>query len=153
MERSLSLKTRQTLALSPRLQQSVRLLQLSALEFAQEIRQALVTNPFLEEEETEETPPTGIAAPHDETTTVEAPPGRGLRTGARLLDGSGRYRVTVRVSKATPTPRGWPDVFGLAIRWAGVDLLLSSSNRRPLLRHLFLPRRHQEVNLGRLPVL
>ena len=75
MERSLSLKTRQTLALSPRLQQSVRLLQLSALEFAQEIRQALVTNPFLEEEETEEPPAPGIAATtHDEATAVEAPP-------------------------------------------------------------------------------
>ena len=51
MERTLSLKTRQTLALSPRLQQSVRLLQLCSLEFAQEIRQALVSNPILEEED------------------------------------------------------------------------------------------------------
>jgi RNA polymerase sigma-54 factor len=74
VERSLSLKTRQTLALSPRLQQSVRLLQLSALEFAQEIRQALVTNPFLEEEETEETAAAGLATPHEETTREEAPP-------------------------------------------------------------------------------
>jgi RNA polymerase sigma-54 factor len=63
--------------LSPRLQQSVRLLQLSALEFAQEIRQSLVTNPFLEEEETEEAPAAGLAAAsatHEDTGTVEAPP-------------------------------------------------------------------------------
>jgi RNA polymerase sigma-54 factor len=72
VERSLSLKTRQTLALSPRLQQSVRLLQLSALEFAQEIRQALVTNPFLEEEETEEAT-AGTATPHEEAAREEAP--------------------------------------------------------------------------------
>lgn len=45
------LRARQQLALTPRLQQSVRLLQLSALEFAQELQQALATNPFLEEEE------------------------------------------------------------------------------------------------------
>jgi RNA polymerase sigma-54 factor len=40
--------TRQHLALTPRLQQAVRLLQLSALEFQQELREALETNPFLE---------------------------------------------------------------------------------------------------------
>jgi hypothetical protein len=75
--------------------------------------------------------------------TLEAPPGGRLRTGSRLLDAPGRHRVTVRVSKATATPPGWPDVFGLAIRWCGFDLLLSSSQHRPLLRHLFLPRRGQ----------
>jgi RNA polymerase sigma-54 factor len=42
------LHTRQHLALTPRLQQAVRLLQLSALEFQQELREALETNPFLE---------------------------------------------------------------------------------------------------------
>jgi RNA polymerase sigma-54 factor len=39
---------RQHQTLSPRLQQAVRLLQLSSMEFAQEVRQALDTNPFLE---------------------------------------------------------------------------------------------------------
>ncbi|HZP87226.1 MAG TPA: RNA polymerase factor sigma-54 [Burkholderiales bacterium] len=73
MERTLSLRARQTLALSPRLQQSVRLLQLSALEFAQEIRQALITNPFLEEDETEDTQAPGIANVHDANTREEAP--------------------------------------------------------------------------------
>ena len=77
MERTLSMKTRQTLALSPRLQQSVRLLQLSALEFAQEINQALVSNPFLEEDETEETQAgTTTPALHelDEAAREEPPP-------------------------------------------------------------------------------
>ncbi|CAH2795718.1 MAG: RNA polymerase sigma-54 factor RpoN [uncultured Paraburkholderia sp.] len=45
---SIELRTRQSLALTPRLQQSVRLLQLSSLEFQQELRTALDTNPFLE---------------------------------------------------------------------------------------------------------
>jgi RNA polymerase sigma-54 factor len=38
-------------ALSPRLQRAVRLLQMSSLDFAQEVRDALETNPFLEQDE------------------------------------------------------------------------------------------------------
>ncbi|OAJ62204.1 RNA polymerase factor sigma-54 [Paraburkholderia ginsengiterrae] len=50
---SIELRTRQSLALTPRLQQSVRLLQLSSLEFQQELRTALDTNPFLEYDSSE----------------------------------------------------------------------------------------------------
>lgn len=46
---SLEICAKQQLALTPRLQQSVKLLQLSALEFTQQIEQALSSNPFLEE--------------------------------------------------------------------------------------------------------
>ena len=49
MSVSLALQMRQHLALTPRLQQSLRLLQLSSLEFQQELRQALDQNPFLED--------------------------------------------------------------------------------------------------------
>jgi RNA polymerase sigma-54 factor len=51
--RSLSLNTerRQQQTLSPRLQQAVRLLQLSSLDFAQEVHDALGRNPFLEAED------------------------------------------------------------------------------------------------------
>ena len=49
MAPALDLRLRQHLALTPQLQQALRLLQLSALEFAQEMGEALVTNPFLEE--------------------------------------------------------------------------------------------------------
>jgi RNA polymerase sigma-54 factor len=47
------LRARQQTSLTPRLQQSVKLLQMSALEFTREIEQALATNPFLEEGEEE----------------------------------------------------------------------------------------------------
>src|SRR5471030_3509002 len=53
MPPSLELRTKQSLALTPRLQQSVRLLQLSSLEFQQELRNAHDTNPFLEYDETQ----------------------------------------------------------------------------------------------------
>lgn len=49
MSVTLALQMRQHLALTPRLQQSLRLLQLSSLEFQQELRQALDSNPFLED--------------------------------------------------------------------------------------------------------
>jgi RNA polymerase sigma-54 factor len=53
MAPALDLRLRQHLALTPQLQQALRLLQLSALEFAQEMGEALVNNPFLEEGATE----------------------------------------------------------------------------------------------------
>ena len=48
MHQGLSLRTSQHLALTPQLQQSIRLLQLSTLELAQEVEQQLADNPFLE---------------------------------------------------------------------------------------------------------
>lgn len=48
MKQSLQLKVSQNLTLTPQLQQSIRLLQLSTLELQQEIQQALSENPLLE---------------------------------------------------------------------------------------------------------
>jgi RNA polymerase sigma-54 factor len=48
MKQSLQLRLSQHLALTPQLQQSIRLLQLSTLELNQEIEQALADNPLLE---------------------------------------------------------------------------------------------------------
>ncbi|WP_370680263.1 RNA polymerase factor sigma-54 [Comamonas sp. GB3 AK4-5] len=48
MKPGLSLRVSQHLALTPQLQQSIRLLQLSTLELAQEVEQMLDDNPFLE---------------------------------------------------------------------------------------------------------
>jgi RNA polymerase sigma-54 factor len=48
MKPGLSLRTSQHLALTPQLQQSIRLLQLSTLELSQEVEQMLDENPFLE---------------------------------------------------------------------------------------------------------
>ncbi len=48
MKPGLSLRISQHLALTPQLQQSIRLLQLSTLELSQEVEQMLDENPFLE---------------------------------------------------------------------------------------------------------
>ena len=52
----LGLRLKQQLTLTPRLQQSVKLLQLSALECVQELHQAIAQNPFLEESVESESP-------------------------------------------------------------------------------------------------
>lgn len=57
MKPSLQLKLGQQLAMTPQLQQAIRLLQLSTLDLQQEIQEALDSNPLLDvEEATEETP-------------------------------------------------------------------------------------------------
>ncbi|HEX5357941.1 MAG TPA: RNA polymerase factor sigma-54 [Aquabacterium sp.] len=48
---AIRLESQQRATLTPRLQQAVRLLQLSSLDFAREIQHALNQNPFLEDEE------------------------------------------------------------------------------------------------------
>ncbi|MGE8588098.1 MAG: RNA polymerase sigma-54 factor, partial [Alcaligenes sp.] len=45
---SLDLRQQQTLALTPQLQQSIKVLQLSGAELEQELAQALLENPLLE---------------------------------------------------------------------------------------------------------
>ena len=58
MGQAMDMRLRQHMTLTPQLQEALRLLQLSSLEFEQEMRAALAANPFLEEEEDEtENPP------------------------------------------------------------------------------------------------
>ncbi len=64
MKQGLSLRVSQHLALTPQLQQSIRLLQLSTLELSQEVEQMLDENPFLEV--------TDEAAPREEFGLAEA---------------------------------------------------------------------------------
>jgi RNA polymerase sigma-54 factor len=65
MRQGLSLRVSQHLALTPQLQQSIRLLQLSTLELSQEVQQMLDDNPFLEAsvDEVEEFGPAQSDAP------------------------------------------------------------------------------------------
>jgi RNA polymerase sigma-54 factor len=67
---SLQVRLSQHLALTPQLQQSIRLLQLSTLELHQEVEQMLEQNPFLEADEdtptVDEPPPERLGAQRDE---------------------------------------------------------------------------------------
>ncbi|MBI5786384.1 MAG: RNA polymerase factor sigma-54 [Rhodocyclales bacterium] len=72
MKQSLQLRLSQHLALTPQLQQSIRLLQLSTLELNQEIEQALQDNPLLEREEIVEAPV--FSGSGDAMVKVQEPP-------------------------------------------------------------------------------
>lgn len=73
MKPSLQLKLGQQLAMTPQLQQAIRLLQLSTLDLQQEIQEALESNPLLDVEEgNEETPSSEEKPSSDEKETVEA---------------------------------------------------------------------------------
>ena len=78
MKPSLQLKLSQHLALTPQLQQSIRLLQLSTLELEQELEKFLQENPLLEREENEYASPSSAdgetAAKGQETQEQESSP-------------------------------------------------------------------------------
>lgn len=72
MKQSLSLKQGQHLAMTPQLQQAIKLLQLSSLELQQEITRALDENPMLEREEELERDEPMSAEPTNENPSVES---------------------------------------------------------------------------------
>jgi RNA polymerase sigma-54 factor len=70
---ALHVEHRQQQSLSPRLQQAVRLLQLSSLDFAQEVHDALGKNPFLEADESEAEAPAAEPPTLDANASASAP--------------------------------------------------------------------------------
>ncbi|RZJ06886.1 MAG: RNA polymerase factor sigma-54 [Rubrivivax sp.] len=79
MKQTLQVRLSQHLALTPQLQQSIRLLQLSTLELHQEVEQMLATNPLLEAEEefTVTTPELAANAPAESSAESTAEVGEG----------------------------------------------------------------------------
>src|SRR5206468_2711487 len=76
---AIALRLRQHLTLTPQVQQALKLLQMSAMEFAQEMEQALAANPFLEENPDAPAQPLRDAATVDDVvvpqeTTSSGPP-------------------------------------------------------------------------------
>ncbi|MCU0895919.1 MAG: RNA polymerase factor sigma-54 [Burkholderiales bacterium] len=86
MKQTLQLKLSQHLTLTPQLQQSIRLLQLSTLELNQELERFLADNPLLEREDIEDVPvqaPRGAeAVPATSEAPVSADPAERERTEA-----------------------------------------------------------------------
>ena len=77
MKPTLQLKLSQHLTLTPQLQQSIKLLQLSTLELNQELERFLLENPMLEREDGDGSdfapPPSSTPAPGNEPETATAP--------------------------------------------------------------------------------
>ena len=66
MAPAIALRLRQHLTLTPQVQQALKLLQMSALEFAQEMEEALTANPFLEDNPDAQAQPLRDAATIDD---------------------------------------------------------------------------------------
>lgn len=93
MKPSLQLKLSQHLTLTPQLQQSIKLLQLSTLELNDEIERFLAENPMLEREDGDQgdfvptEAPAGSAREGDNSTTADAPQDTTSHEAGSLEDG------------------------------------------------------------------
>ena len=72
MKQTLQLKLTQHLTLTPQLQQSIRLLQLSTIELNQEIERLLMENPILEREDGESDAAAAVVVPSDPDAAARA---------------------------------------------------------------------------------
>ncbi len=104
MKQTLQLKLTQHLTLTPQLQQSIRLLQLSTLELNAEVDRMLQENPLLEREEGEEE-----ASPQEYPLSGTAPGPVTTERPARDDDGDGDGDAVTGVDTA-PTRDDLPDV-------------------------------------------
>ena len=85
MKHSLQLRLSQHLTLTPQLQQSIRLLQLSTVELNQEIEKFLTDNPLLEREDgspnepevAPQAPPPGEPLPNTQSSAEDSAPASG----------------------------------------------------------------------------
>lgn len=103
MKPSLQLRMSQSLAMTPQLQQAIRLLQLSTLELQQEIQEALDSNPLLEQEDphspSENDSSDSTNADSNETTSDSSQ----LDVGEALTSDS--------MPDELPTDSNWDDVY------------------------------------------
>mgnify|MGYP000967668103 FL=1 len=86
MKHSLQLKLSQHLTLTPQLQQSIRLLQLSTVELNQELERYLAENPLLERADLEAEGEAPQAAPATESANTEAEPATQVDDSASFGD-------------------------------------------------------------------
>src|SRR5579864_1355123 len=85
MKASLQLRLSQHLALTPQLQQSIRLLQLSTLELRQEVAMAIAQNPLLENEDDWIASPLRVAA---DGSLITAPSTQNAPSDSMMSNGS-----------------------------------------------------------------
>ncbi len=100
MKPGLSLRVSQHLALTPQLQQSIRLLQLSTLELSQEVEQMLDENPFLERN-SEEAPREEFGLAQADTPVAESD--RGAEESLYAASGTGDASTAGTADAASDT--------------------------------------------------
>ena len=114
MKQSLQIKMGQSLAMTPQLQQAIKLLQLSTLELQTEIQSALESNPMLEMQEDEGSEPkdTDLANESRETKEANREEERARveekQTASELETAGNTDEV---MPEELPVDSGWDDVF------------------------------------------
>ena len=105
MKPGLSLRVSQHLALTPQLQQSIRLLQLSTLELSGEVEQMLDDNPFLErEDDTAPREEFGLSRADSRTSEGDQASENAIETEAGRADGSS---AEAEFDSESLTHEGW----------------------------------------------
>ena len=112
MKQTLQIRLGQQLAMTPQLQQAIRLLQLPAAELNLEIREALESNLMLETDDELE--------PDRETTDSEEQPDAGLREPSEATLGSDAPDAT-RLGETMPGDERWEDTISPSSAAAGGD--------------------------------
>jgi len=106
MKASLVLKMGQQLAMTPQLQQAIRLLQLSSLDLQQEIQQALESNPMLEREEEDSAP-----APPSEPSLSSAAQEAESEEHEHDSSAAAEEGWPEQIPEELPTDSQWDDVY------------------------------------------
>lgn len=122
MKQSLQVKMGQQLAMTPQLQQAIKLLQLSTLELQSEIQEALESNPMLEvQEEGEDSPEKDAAkmrSENDRESKEQEAETKEDDTPAEAIDPMDDISATVEIADATPdipdelpVDSAWEDIY------------------------------------------
>jgi len=115
MRQSLQLRTSQQLAMTPQLQQAIRMLQLSSLELQIEIQQALDSNMMLEEELPEENDD-HVAIEPDKTGDFDAAGDESpVSAEQEIASESGMLEKTADIPDELPVDSSWDDIYDAPI--------------------------------------
>ncbi len=107
MKPSLQLRQSQHLALTPQLQQSIRLLQLSTLELQQEVQQMLDANPLLELDADDYEPGVSQLNPPERSNSTEESASSGSADDGGSSSSSGEERELAAEDFGTPERDDW----------------------------------------------
>lgn len=158
------MRAKQQTTLTPRLQQSVKLLQMSTLDFSREVTEAIANNPFLDEDESRtaeeagtETP--AAAAPPDADDMALAVSDTEAAAGTDVPDDAGEFdnvvtadydasaETSVGYSGDYPTSRNSDQPETDVGQWAHSETSLPDALRANLCSYSLTPRDHCLVEL------
>ena len=115
MRQTLQLRTSQQLAMTPQLQQAIRMLQLSSLELQIEIQQALDSNVMLEDgsldEDIEDTRPENSTESDNDSIFDSSAEEKPVSAEQEIASESGMLEKTADIPDELPVDSSWDDIY------------------------------------------